>query len=67
MLPNAESATIALASLQFTSEDRAAAQQLIEARAASQAGGPDPGRLIGYGSFFRWEALKAEMRKALTP
>lgn len=67
VLPNAESATIALASLQFSSEDREAAQLLLDSRAASRAAAPDPGRLIGYGSFFRWEALKAEMRKALTP
>jgi tetratricopeptide (TPR) repeat protein len=67
VLPNAESATIALASLQFSSEDREAAQRLLDARAANRAAAPDPGRLIGYGSFLRWDALKAEMRKAIAP
>lgn len=65
VVPGAESATIALASLQFMRDDRGGAVSLIE-RVFDRAHHPDdPGRLSGYGSFIHWPTLKAEMRKAL--
>ena len=64
-VPDAESATIALASLQFMHDDRDVAVPLID-RVFSRSTRPDdPGRLAGYGSFVRWPALKSALRKAL--
>jgi tetratricopeptide (TPR) repeat protein len=66
VVPDAESATVALASLQFAQDDRDDAVSLID-RVFDRANRPDdPGRLIGYGSFLRWPALKAAMRAALS-
>jgi tetratricopeptide (TPR) repeat protein len=66
VVPDAESATVALTSLQFTRDDRDAALPQID-RVFNRPPAPtDPGRLIGYGSFVRWPALKAAMRAALS-
>jgi len=65
IVPDAESATVALTSLQFMRDDRDVAVSAITRVFNRKPGPPDPGRLIGYGSFLRWPALKAAMRKAL--
>ncbi|MEP6783698.1 MAG: tetratricopeptide repeat protein, partial [Acidobacteriota bacterium] len=67
IVPDAESATVALASLQFTRDDRDSAVSLIEHVFNRPPAPTDPGRLMGYGSFIRWAALKAAMRRALPP
>jgi tetratricopeptide (TPR) repeat protein len=65
VVPDAESAAIALASFQFMRDDRDAAVSLLD-RVFNRSGRPaDPGRLAGYGSFVRWPALKSALRKAL--
>jgi len=65
VVPGAESASIALASLQFVSDDRdAAVARLVEAR-TSRGASTDPGRLTGYGSFMHWPALRQAMRAEL--
>jgi tetratricopeptide (TPR) repeat protein len=66
IVPNAESATIALASLQFMRDDREPALAELDHVFNHTPGAPDPGRLFGYGSFFRWSALKANLRLALS-
>jgi tetratricopeptide (TPR) repeat protein len=65
IIPDAESATVALTSLQFMRDDRDAAVSAIDRVFNRKPVAPDPGRLIGYGSFMRWPDLKAAMRKAL--
>ena len=65
IIPDAESATIALTSLQFMRDDRDAAVSAIERVFGRKPVAADPGRLMGYGSFMRWPDLKAAMRKAL--
>ena len=62
---HAESATVALTSLQFMRDDRDAAVSAIERVFGRKPVAADPGRLMGYGSFMRWPDLKAAMRKAL--
>jgi tetratricopeptide (TPR) repeat protein len=65
VVPDAESATVALASLQFMRDERDAAVSATD-RVFNRSPGPvDPGRLIGYGSFMRWDTLKTAMRAAL--
>lgn len=65
IVPDAESATVALASLQFMRDDRDAAVSSIDRVFNRKPGPPDPGRLVGYGSFIRWVELKGAMRRAL--
>jgi tetratricopeptide (TPR) repeat protein len=66
VFPDAESATIAIASLQFMQDDRDTAVAQID-RVLNRATRPDdPGRLAGYGSFLLWPALKAAMRVAIS-
>jgi len=65
IVPDAESATVALTSLQFMRDDRDAAVSAIDRVFNRKSGPPDPGRLMGYGSFIRWDALKTAMRAAL--
>ena len=65
VVPDAESATIALTSLQFMGADRDAAIATIDRVFNRRPTSPDPGRLIGYGSYLRWHELKASMRQAL--
>lgn len=62
IVPNAESATVALASLLFLRNEREASVSLID-QAFAAAGAPtDPGRLTGYGFYLHWPTLKAAMR-----
>jgi tetratricopeptide (TPR) repeat protein len=65
IVPDAESATVALTSLQFMRDDRDVAVSAINRVFNRKPGPADPGRLIGYGSFLRWDALKTAMRAAL--
>ena len=66
IVPDAESATVALASLQFMRDERDSAVSLIDRVFNRPASPTDPGRLIGYGSFIHWPTLKATMRAALS-
>ena len=65
IIPDAESATVALTSLQFMRDDRDAAVSAIDRVFNRKPVAADPGRLIGYGSYLRWDALKTAMRAAL--
>jgi tetratricopeptide (TPR) repeat protein len=65
VIPDAESATVAIASLQFMRDERAAAVTMIDRVFNRTPLPPDPGRLIGYGSFVRWAELKAALRRAI--
>jgi len=65
IFPGAESASVALASLRFTEDDREAAASLIQRNVGRPAAGADPGRLVGYGSYMHWPALRADMRAEL--
>ena len=65
IIPDAESATIALTSLQFMHDDREAAVSAIDRVFNRKPSSADPGRLMGYGSYLRWDALKTAMRAAL--
>jgi len=65
IVPRADSASIALGSLQFVRDDREHAVALF-----GQAFNPapsivDPGRLIGYGSFMHWPELQTALRAEL--
>jgi tetratricopeptide (TPR) repeat protein len=63
LMPGAESATVALASLQFMRDERADALQVLDRVFAHTPKGDDPGRMTGYGSYLRWPALQAAMRR----
>ena len=65
IVPDAEFATVALTSLQFMRDDRDVAVSAINRVFNRKPGPADPGRLIGYGSFLRWDALKTAMRAGL--
>jgi tetratricopeptide (TPR) repeat protein len=65
LVPGAESATVALASLQFMRDERESALSLLDGAFSRPAPQADPGRMTGYGSFLRWPELKAAMRKEL--
>jgi tetratricopeptide (TPR) repeat protein len=67
IVPGAESATLALATLQFVRDDRDAAVSRLDAIFNRPSAGTDPGRLIGYGSFIHWPELRDAMRAALPP
>jgi tetratricopeptide (TPR) repeat protein len=62
-VPSAESATIALASLRFSRDEREAAVALLTRRFSAAAREHDPMRLVGYGSFSRWDDLRADLRR----
>jgi tetratricopeptide (TPR) repeat protein len=62
ILPDAESATIALSSLQFLRTDRTPAVERIDRLFSRPANPTDPGRLVGYGFFLHWPAIKAALR-----
>ena len=64
-MPGAESASIALASLQFVSDDRDAALARLAEAKTGRDDQTDPGRLTGYGSFIHWPALVKAMRAEL--
>lgn len=65
IVPSAESAVVALASLQFLRNERARAVSLIDQTFTAPATTTDPGRMIGYGYFLHWPAIKAAMRAEL--
>ncbi|MFM8532444.1 MAG: hypothetical protein ACKOEC_02450 [Acidimicrobiia bacterium] len=65
VVPEAESATVALASLRFSSEERDAAVTMIDSVLNRRPGAAEPGRMIPYGTFVRWPTLKAAMRAAI--
>ena len=64
VVPQAESATIALASLQF-SRGEADPIAMIDGAFATPATVTDPGRLTGYGFYLHWPGIKAAMRAEL--
>jgi len=66
LIPDAESATVALASLQFMRDEREAALLVVDRVFARTPTHTDPGRMTGYGSFVRWPELKAALRAALS-
>ena len=65
IVPDAESATIALASLRFAGDERDAAVTMVDRVFNRRPSPADPARLIPYGNFFRWPALKSAMREAV--
>ena len=65
IVPLAESATVALASLQFLRGEQDAAVALIDTTFAKTATTTDPGRLTGYGFYLHWPEIKAAMRAEL--
>src|SRR5688572_14841383 len=65
VVPNAESATIALASLQFLRGDAEPSIALINRTFAGKSSTTDPGRLVGYGSYLHWPEIKSAMRAEL--
>lgn len=66
IVPGAESAALALASLQFMRDDRDEAVALIDGVTRLAAQPDDPGRLSGYGSFLHWPERKSDLRRALS-
>jgi tetratricopeptide (TPR) repeat protein len=66
IVPDAESATVALASLQFQRDERDAAVTMIDRVFNRLPGNTDPGRLIIYGSYLRWPSLKAALRMSFS-
>ena len=66
IVPDAESATVALTSLQFARDEREEAIERINRVFNKRPGDTDPGRLIGYGSFLRWPSLKQSLRTSLS-
>jgi tetratricopeptide (TPR) repeat protein len=65
VVPEAESATVALASLRFAGDERDAAVTMIDSVFNRRPAPADPGRLIPYGSFVRWPHLRSAMREAV--
>jgi tetratricopeptide (TPR) repeat protein len=65
IVPDAESATVALASLQFLRGDAEPAIAAINKTFAVATTTTDPGRLVGYGSYLHWPEIKAAMRAEL--
>jgi len=65
VVPGAESASIALASLQFIGDDHDAAIARLDEAKTGRDANTDPGRLIGYGSFMHWPTLVKAMRAEL--
>jgi tetratricopeptide (TPR) repeat protein len=65
IVPNAESATIALASLRFLRDDAAPSIALINKTFEHTSSTTDPGRLVGYGAYLHWPEIKAAMRAEL--
>ena len=65
IVPNAESATVALASLQFVRGEAEPAIAMINNTFAVSATTTDPGRLVGYGFYLHWPEIKAAMRAEL--
>ena len=65
IVPLAESATVALASLQFLRGEHDASVALIDKAFATTGTTTDPGRLTGYGFYLHWPEIKAAMRAEL--
>jgi hypothetical protein len=65
IVPGAESATIALAALQFSGDARDEAVAMLDRLFTKPSTTADPFRLVGYGSFMHWPRIKAAMRKLL--
>jgi tetratricopeptide (TPR) repeat protein len=65
VVPDAESATIALASLQFLRNEAEPSIALINKSFAHRSTTTDPGRLVGYGAFLHWPQIKTAMRAEL--
>ena len=65
IVPSAESATVALASLQFLRSEHDASVALIDKTFARTSTTTDPGRLTGYGFYLHWPEIKAAMRAEL--
>jgi tetratricopeptide (TPR) repeat protein len=65
VLPGAESATLALASLQFVQDERESAVASISRAFEKSETTIDPGRLVAYGSFMHWAQLQADLRAEL--
>jgi tetratricopeptide (TPR) repeat protein len=66
IVPEAESATVALASLRFAGDERDLAVTMIDSVFNRRPSAADPGRLIPYGSFVHWSARKSTMRAAIS-
>lgn len=64
-VPMAESATVALASLQFLRGNQDESVALIDKAFATTRTTTDPGRLTGYGFYLHWPQIKAAMRAEL--
>jgi tetratricopeptide (TPR) repeat protein len=65
VVPLAESATVALASLQFLRGEHDTSVALINKTFAKTSTTTDPGRLTGYGFYLHWPEIKAAMRAEL--
>lgn len=65
IVPLAESATVALGSLQFMRDERDEAVSLIDSVFNRKPSATDPGRMVHYGSYLRWPQLKARLREVL--
>ncbi len=65
LVPVAESATVALASLQFLRGEHDASVALIDTTFGKTVTETDPGRLTGYGFYLHWPEIKAAMRAEL--
>ena len=66
IVPGAESATIALASLQFLRGESESSIAMINDVFGKTVTATDPGRLAGYGSYLHWPDIKSAMRAELT-
>lgn len=66
IVPRAESATIALASLQFARDEVDASTAIVNQAFETHNTNNDPGRLISYGFYLHWPEIKAAMRAELT-
>jgi tetratricopeptide (TPR) repeat protein len=65
IVPDAESATIALASMQFARGESDGPIAMIDKAFEKPVTVTDPGRLTGYGFYMHWPEIKAAMRAEL--
>ncbi len=66
IVPQAESATIALGSLQFMRGEHDGAVAVVDQAFAKTSTTTDPGRLTGYGAYLHWPHIKAAMRAEMS-
>ena len=66
LIPEAESATIALAGIQFARGEGDQPIALIDKAFAKPAPHTDPGRMTGYGFYIHWPEIRAAMRAELS-